>query len=269
MTAAEVRSHVVVSPHPDDAVWSVGGRIARWVAAGEQVTVVTVFDGAGAVLPGAWRSVAEPYARRAEDIRALSHLGARRVSVGLPDAALRAEDGVPRYASRLQLFGRPHEADRVLTSTLAGVLRELCGPGVLLHSPLAAGRHVDHVLVRRAVGLLAGATRSVRYYEDFPYRLRAADHAGLTVRYEPVDLSTWLAAAHRYPTQVAALFGSVARFDRALVGRARIYGRLAGLQHADREWAQSAAADSEMTVGTAYPNSAALLARGTAGYGDY
>ncbi|WP_181807614.1 PIG-L family deacetylase [Streptomyces shenzhenensis] len=41
----EARAQLVVSPHPDDAVWSLGGRLAHWVEQGVPVTVVTIFDG--------------------------------------------------------------------------------------------------------------------------------------------------------------------------------------------------------------------------------
>ena len=40
--------HVFVSPHPDDAALSCGGRIASLRDRGELVAIVTVFSGAGA-----------------------------------------------------------------------------------------------------------------------------------------------------------------------------------------------------------------------------
>jgi hypothetical protein len=96
---------------------------------------------------------------------------------------------------------------------------------------------VDHILVRNAVDLLAGAGQAQRYYEDFPYRLRPPDHAGLVAAYEPVDTVSWLHAAQRYPSQIAAMFESTERFERTLLERARVHGRSAGLAYADRVWA--------------------------------
>jgi LmbE family N-acetylglucosaminyl deacetylase len=233
-----VTSHVVVSPHPDDAVWSAGGRIALWRAAGQRVTVVTVFDGDGEADSAAgWRTIADARTRRAEDMAALAGLGVRRVSVGWPEAALRTDNGNPRYPGQLRLFSRPHETDIAFSALLTELLRDMCGPDVVLHGPLAAGRHVDHVLVRDAVDLLAATGQAQRYYEDFPYRLRPPDHTGLVAAYEPVDTVAWLRAALRYGSQVSAMFESGERFERTLFERARAHGRAAGMAYADRVWA--------------------------------
>jgi LmbE family N-acetylglucosaminyl deacetylase len=238
------RAQVVVSPHADDAVWSLGGRIAAWRAAGALVTVVTVFDGAGDTAcesqqPADWRAIAEPATRHAEDVAALAELDVVGMSVGWPEAALRTDDDRTfRYPARLRVFGPPHERDLALPRSLADVLAGLCDSHAVLHGPLAAGRHVDHVLVRRAIDLLADAGREVRYYEDFPYRLRPADHAGLVATFESVETARWLRAARRYVSQVSTMFGAEDRFEDAIVVRARTHGRSAGLPYADRVWAR-------------------------------
>lgn len=228
------RAHVVLSPHPDDAVWSVAGRIPRWTRRGEPVTVITVFDGDGATPPEGWRAVAEPHVRRREDIAALDVLGVRRVSVGLAEAALRADDGVPRYGGPRRLFGPVHDRDGALPDVVAAAVREELGPDVLLHGPLAAGHHVDHVLVRRAAELVRG-TR-ILYYEDFPYRLRERDHLGMRATHAPVDLPVWLCAATVYASQIAALFGSVRTFEATLLRRAETHGLATRWRYADRFW---------------------------------
>jgi LmbE family N-acetylglucosaminyl deacetylase len=236
MAGAVAGGHVVLSPHPDDAVWSVGGRIARWRTAGEPVTVLTVFDGPGPDPPLERAAAAAVTARRTEDDQALASLGVRRVSVGLPDAILRADGGIPRYPTALRLFGRLHPADLPLLPVVAAAVRAACGPAAVLHSPLAAGRHVDHVLVRRAADLLRRPACPVHYYEDFPYRLRPADHAGLSPGYVPVDLAAWLPAARSYHSQAIALFGTVRRFELALAGHAGKYRKEAGSAYANRVW---------------------------------
>ncbi|WP_380284979.1 PIG-L deacetylase family protein [Kitasatospora purpeofusca] len=245
--------HLVVSPHPDDAVWSLGGRIARWTAAGLPVTVVTVFDGADAADaaegadgqdgpdgpdgPDGWRRIAEPAVRRREDRAALAALGVTRVSLALPDAALRTTAGRPRYRAVPRLFGRPHPDDAALPAAVAGALRPWCPPGTRLHAPLAAGRHVDHALVRAAVEELAAP--GTAWYEDFPYPLRQRDHAGLVARCDPLtpaDLDRWLAGAEHYAGQAVALFGGPGPLRDALLARARAHGAAAGHPYADRHW---------------------------------
>ncbi|ONI76189.1 hypothetical protein ALI144C_36560 [Actinosynnema sp. ALI-1.44] len=234
--------HIVLSPHPDDAVWSVGGRIRWWVSRGEATTVVTVFDGPGEVDTDQWRRVAEPATRRSEDIAAIACVGARRVSLGLADAAVRADRGVHRYSNPMRLFGRIHDKDADLPEVVADAVAGLLAPHAVVHVPLAAGRHVDHRLVRQAAGLLAERGVPIRFYEDIPYRLRPADHTGLRPGHEPVDLAGWLSAAEQYHSQVAVLFGSVAAMRDALSTRALEYAQGTPWPHAGRYWTSTESA---------------------------
>jgi LmbE family N-acetylglucosaminyl deacetylase len=215
--------HLVLSPHPDDAVWSAGGRIARWTARAERVTVLTVFDGLAPLPPaGSWRAVASPEVRRAENHEALEALGADGVSAGIPDAALRSSGDQPRYASPLRLFGRVHPDDEPLALAIAQLIGRLTAAGpVLVHAPLAAGHHVDHVLTRRAAESVAGLGGRLAYYEDFPYRLASRDHIDLLARDEAVAIRPWLRAAACYHSQIDLMFGTYAAFAQALTARVR------------------------------------------------
>lgn len=242
-TRRTVRAHVVVSPHPDDAVWSLGGRLARWVSRGAPVTVVTVFDGPstpGPSPPGApdgWRRVAHPAVRRREDRAALGELGVGHISLGFTDAALRTTDGRHRYRSAPRVFAAPHPDDGDLPRAIRDALRPLCPPGARVYGPLAAGRHVDHVVSRAAVEQLAAP--GTTWYEDFPYPLRGRDHDGLAVRRSPLtdtEVERWLAAALHYTSQAEALFGGADGLRRALLARVRTHGAEAGTPYADRYW---------------------------------
>lgn len=239
---------VVVSPHPDDAVWSLGGRLAKWVAAQEPVTVITVFDGAGRVDPAEpWRAVAEPRVRRAEDEDALACLGVRRISLGLADAALRTTGSQYRYTHPRRLFGAPSPQDADLAEVLAARLRPWCAAAAEVHAPLAAGHHVDHVLVREAVARLKPA-RTV-WYEEFPYPLRARDVSGLRDQHEPLspdDLERWLEGAGRYASQARSLCGDVPRLRAALTRRACEHASGTGLAHADRHWVSGSESEEEV-----------------------
>ncbi|MFD5492544.1 PIG-L deacetylase family protein [Streptomyces sp. GDS52] len=282
-------AHVVVSPHPDDAVWSLGGRLARWVARGVPVTVVTVFDGpaiagargdgvpagdvraggaradgaraaapatdgarpardaADAKTPGAthdrdaWRSIARPALRRREDRAALTLLGAAHVSLGFTDAALRTSGDRYRYSSALRVRGPRHADDAPLADELGAALRSCCPPGTRVHGPLAAGRHVDHVLVREAVERLGRPDTA--WYEDFPYPLRHRDHEGMAAGFTPLtsaEIDTWLAGAAVYASQAQALFDGTDRLRETLLARVRAHGTAARLPYAERFWLRSA-----------------------------
>jgi LmbE family N-acetylglucosaminyl deacetylase len=249
-------AHIVVSPHPDDAVWSLGGRLARWSSLGARVTVVTVFD-APAAAPGtpaargggagdpadAWRGIAEPAVRRREDRAALDALGAGHLSLGFTDAALRTSYGTYRYGSALRVRGRHHPDDAALPEAIGEALRPWCPPGARVHAPLAAGRHVDHVLVRAAVERLGPPDTA--WYEDFPYALRARDHHGMTARREPLsaaDLDAWLTGATLYASQALALFGGTDALRERLLARVRTPGSAARPPYADRYWLRPAPA---------------------------
>ncbi|MGK5547198.1 PIG-L deacetylase family protein [Streptomyces sp. URMC 127] len=239
--------HVVLAPHADDAVWSAGGRLARWAAEGRRTTVVTVFAGPGggpAGASGTWREAADPRVRRAEDAAACAELGAVLVRLGFTDAALRTAAGRFLYASPRRLLGPRHPADARLPEEVRAALEPLCAGPVTVHAPLAAGGHVDHRLVRGAVEALAPG-RTV-WYEDFPYRLRVRDHAGLLPRTEPLPAAAverWLSAAGRYTSQARAHFGSVPALREALLARARGHGDddgSSGCRLADRHWLPAA-----------------------------
>ncbi|MFH8787116.1 PIG-L deacetylase family protein [Streptomyces roseoverticillatus] len=261
-THAAPGGHVVLAPHADDAVWSVGARLARWAAEGRRTTVVTVFSGpadtvftgpaetvftgpaAGpAEASGTWRKTADPRVRQAEDAAACAELGAVLVPLGFTDAALRTGAGGSGflYSAPRRLLGPRHPADARLLEEVRAALAPLCAGPVTVHAPLAAGGHVDHRLVRGAVEALAPG-RTV-WYEDFPYRLRGRDHAGLRPRTEPLPagaVERWLSAAGRYAGQARAHFGSVPALREALLARARGHGDGDGHRLADRHWLPAA-----------------------------
>ena len=81
----------------------------------------------------------------------------------------------------------------------------------MILAPLGVGRHVDHLITRRAAGELGMGVRTV-YYSDFPYSLTAAPEAGF-VRRAGLVPHPWLPGraenASRiagYRTQFAGLF---------------------------------------------------------------
>ncbi|WP_309142117.1 PIG-L deacetylase family protein [Bradyrhizobium diazoefficiens] len=212
------RRPVFLSPHPDDAVWSCGGRLLNLVRAGERPVVVTVFDGDpfGEVARG-WRRVASPALRRDENIRALAAIDAVGISLGLVDAALRFSKGMPVYADAESLLGPIDLADEPLVTHLAARLLEVLHPNDLVHVPVAGPTaHVDHQIVRLAVE--RGSLGNVLYYEDFPYawqRLNPPSESEIAV------VDSWIAAASLYRSQAIAIFGDSARFAATLGAWAR------------------------------------------------
>jgi LmbE family N-acetylglucosaminyl deacetylase len=214
---------VAVSPHLDDAAFSVGGTLAVLADAGHEVTVVTCFT---ASVPGPTgfalacqldkglpAGVDYMALRRDEDAAAMAVLGAAPVHLDLPEAPHRG------YTSAPDLFAGVHDGDDVWRSVrerLADV------PGDLWLAPQALGAHVDHLQVLRAV---AGTARPVLWWRDSPYVLREPGAVpgpdlpgGLTPLELPQDLGRRADACACYATQLGFQFGGADAMRAALAG---------------------------------------------------
>lgn len=244
-----VRSHLVVSPHPDDAVWSLGGFIAAEVEAGRPVTVMTVFGGSVELDPGSevWRRLAATAPRFRENRAALSDLGADDVHLSFVDAALRSDEGVGTSpdsgGGRCRRFAvaTPDELfvpdgatlDEGLISQVAQAIVRHTEPDTVVHAPFGTGRHVDHLIARRAAERTG--RQHLRYYADVPYVFggdvpRPTD---LLIERRPIDIDRWLRAASRYRSQIRALFDRSTAFESGL-----------------RAWAERCAAGQPWRYGT-------------------
>jgi LmbE family N-acetylglucosaminyl deacetylase len=233
MSQKNIKSFIFISPHPDDAVWSCGGRMAKLIQDNKKVVAVTLFDGDSAIQSkDSWRTIARPGLRRLENQLALKILGAEHVSLKMTDAALRADkNGAPLYASPKALFERRHGEDEETIHTLAEALKCLVGVACEINAPLGFGGHIDHRLAHEAVHLLDHP--AVRWYEDFPYHAEPIKD-DLTPAWHPVDLTAWITAGLRYRSQVLSFFKDPGEFKRLLTDYAAQRGQESGLEYAER-----------------------------------
>jgi LmbE family N-acetylglucosaminyl deacetylase len=192
---------VVVSPHLDDAAFSLGAAVAQAARAGADVTVLTVFAGdPESDAPAEWWDRKAGFAtlgeaaraRREEDRRACEAVGARHEWLPFDDAT----------------YEEHHDGDRVWEAVAAAVdgAETVLVPGF----PLV---HVDHAwlhaLLRRR--RLPGTARFGLYVEQ-PYRWRKRKEplpAGLDWRHlrgSFVDRRAKRRAFEAYASQVP-LFG--------------------------------------------------------------
>jgi LmbE family N-acetylglucosaminyl deacetylase len=160
---------LVISPHLDDAVLSLGGSIAAWVRAGERVVVATVYT-AGPPLDEIspdMRRFADYAARRTEDTAACAILGCETRWLDQIERAFRRP-----FLTSWAFFATP--PDRSGLSTLARVtaalqpLNELDPQRIAV--PLGIGNHIDHVEALVAAtdwALAAGWRDRLWFYEDF------------------------------------------------------------------------------------------------------
>ncbi|MBV6396521.1 MAG: hypothetical protein HFACDABA_02119 [Anaerolineales bacterium] len=228
---------IYISPHLDDAVLSAGGLIFEQTCAGTPVEIWTVCCGFPSVaeislyaqyLHSRWGfSSAEETVRlrREEDLRAASIVGANAVHFDFLDAVYRqGADGDWLYPA--DIFVPPHPAEETLPAQMTSAFASRLQPEDVVVAQLAIGRHVDHVLVRKAV---EGLHRPVQYLADIPYSLKHLDElahsvrgmqAGVT-RVTEEGIVAWTQAVACYASQLAAIYDSPA----ALLEAIREYGQ--------------------------------------------
>jgi LmbE family N-acetylglucosaminyl deacetylase len=160
---------LVISPHLDDAILSIGGSIAAWSAAGHRVVVATVYTTGPALVEIApsMRVFADYANRRAENTAACAVVGAEERSLDQVERAFRRP-----FLTDWNFFSTP--GDRAGFARLDQVTKALAplaslDPDQIL-VPLGIGNHVDHVEASIAAtdwALAAGLADRVRFYEDF------------------------------------------------------------------------------------------------------
>jgi LmbE family N-acetylglucosaminyl deacetylase len=164
---------VALSPHLDDAVWSIGGLLADAARSGADVTVATVLAGEPSSRgpAGRWdkqcgfRSAGKAAeVRQAEDRRACAAIGARPVHLPYWDESYERDAGDDEIWAALEPI--VESADRVL-------------------APGFPATHRDHAwLASLAAWGLAGTGRLV-LYGDEPYAMWALQRKGAAIQTPP------------------------------------------------------------------------------------
>ena len=164
---------LVLSPHRDDAAFSLSFSIAHWLAAGHSVTIMNVFT----------RSLYAPYSdaesvhendrlsyvsamRKREDEAFLKKIpGADMIDLNIKDAPIRLH-----CDSSVVCDMEIDPNDKAIKKVHDTVEKQLRTPHCLV-IPLGLGHHVDHRVVRDAVLPLTPDTPCA-FYEELPYATR-------------------------------------------------------------------------------------------------
>ena len=186
--ATSTHSHVIISPHFDDGVFSCGGTASQLSAAGHSVLVITMMGGLFqdelpdtpilADLHRRWQAGQDPLRQRQiEDENASKVLGVDFMHVPLPDCVYRLAGDEPLYPSEESLFGEVHPADYA-PRLLKGIQIPELETATRVYLPLGVGHHVDHQIARDW-GMTqmrdAPDKSALRFYVEFPYS--KADHS--------------------------------------------------------------------------------------------
>lgn len=209
---------LLLSPHPDDLAWSLGGTMARLSAAEVELVGLTFFTrtryAPGSPAHGTLDATA---VRAAEEAEWAAWSGVRLIRCDLPDSSLRGFD------DDTEMGARPEpEIVEVVADRLHVVLEEVRPDVVLV--PLAAGWHVDHRAVR-----LAAANLQALFYDDLPYA--AGDRSCHFPHRIVVDVSGFTSALRAgvecFPSQQPELILPVIRRHLAAVSGERIWAETA------------------------------------------
>jgi LmbE family N-acetylglucosaminyl deacetylase len=209
-------SRIVLSPHPDDAVLSLGPCMRAWTRMGDSVRVLTIFDGAprAKLTPAATEDRAryseDPVAlRQKEDLRAVGSLGATLESAGMEELVYRyRRDGTPRLQGLDDLYGPLDGDDEIVVDEVVALLQARIPESSVVYVPMATGGHSDHRVIRVAAERL---WPSFEFYDDMPYAVRVGQ-AGPSVQWPEItaeDVDAWIVAVNSYESQLGPLFESM------------------------------------------------------------
>ena len=161
---------VVLSPHSDDAAFSLAAVMDSFAKAGASIDLVTCFSCSCYSRHLGTKSEREVTARRKlEDSRFARLVGGKCFTHWLdqPDSELR---GTPLGETL-----RQHELNSRELSILDSMLETIAPlifPEILLLAPMAVGNHIDHQIVYRLGAKLVQLKKCwTCFYEEIPYKL--------------------------------------------------------------------------------------------------
>jgi LmbE family N-acetylglucosaminyl deacetylase len=224
---------VYLSPHFDDAAFSVGGLIWDQVQQGEKVEIWTICGGMAPKqyplsefaksLHSIWKTSGDtPKERAKEDKMACLRLGATFRHLPWPDCIYRydAETHQPFVKAEEDLY-KPFSQGEL--TELMNLFSSIHLPkGAQVAVPFGIGSHRDHTLTR-AVGEHFFGT--VWHYQDYPYSVQKKNKKDgfipvssekLTILLSTKGLSAWKDAIASYASQMAFFWKDEFEMSRAI-----------------------------------------------------
>lgn len=167
--------NIIISPHIDDAMLSIGGSIINWQKKGEQCLVVNIFTTTDFVVSKDSAENSESsILRKREEQNVANMLDFKVQNLDYPDATVR---GYKKPIGPLAYFSRINRGkDNNLIKEIENILVTLFkkNPGSVYYFPLSPAGHVDHLITREVISRLIreGTIRNFVFYEDLPYCCR-------------------------------------------------------------------------------------------------
>ena len=144
---------VVLSPHLDDAVFSLGQHLIEWIEQGKKIKIINIFTKFGNI-----EIDLEKY-RKEKDKKVMDYLKVKWENWNFTDGGFRLSD------KKMLFGGKIIKEDDNLKKNIEKRLKKIKADLVL--APRGVGGHVDHILVREMARKIMDS--KIEYYIDLPY----------------------------------------------------------------------------------------------------
>lgn len=152
---------VILSPHMDDAVLSLGQHIVNWQKKNKKIKIITVMTSFGNdeemplyskkyISSSGFKSVKDfSKARVREDVEVMKNLRVKHEHWGFIDAGFRRNDRGSTYPTRRDLFNNKiSKSDHKIVVEISKKIAKQKSKIILI--PAGVGGHVDHLIVKKA-----------------------------------------------------------------------------------------------------------------------
>lgn len=155
----------IISPHIDDAAFSLGLLIGKILKQNQELTIVNCFSISNFTLDKRSSDVERITALRKQEDEALNKLHNNQIKfeyLDLLDAPIRNRG--------VEFNGTLTDDDQVVITELRSYLVDNLRDSVQVYAPISIGNHVDHVIcLESLLGLKLMQEYYVSFYEDLPY----------------------------------------------------------------------------------------------------
>lgn len=172
------KKKIVISPHYDDLILSLGGLVSKWSKINCQIEEWIVFsnsnylvnDNKGNKDISKERIKVVSSIRLKEELRATKNIKNIKLKLCHQDEAL-----IRNHNEKEHKRGFPHgfdeKKDKKVLENLRKLLLPLFSKDVQIFVPLAIQEHIDHFIIRKAAISILNSNKKAQvfFYEDLPY----------------------------------------------------------------------------------------------------
>ena len=195
---------LIVSPHLDDAVLSLGDFIYKNINNGNKVDVLTIFS--GTVPKEDLSEAAKKFHsncfldensmkyRKEEDKKSHDFLGCTSYYLDLPECLYRKNKGSYLYPELSNIY-HLEDNDKEILDTLYNELNKYVYKYDEVYAPMGLGGHADHLAVNKSITKLYKNMKfNLFFYEEvayvcYYYRKRKTSNWGDNLKYKYIDIT--------------------------------------------------------------------------------